>query len=148
MLNTSSCLTLRDLLCILAIRCQTLFVHVMDERGCVLLNISECFASFLKDSAASLPLRGSLSCSACLWSAKALRAVLVEKVPRRTTVLARLAKAKATSTPALSVFPLAGAFELSPFPSWYGYDRLCSKAERLSAASSQADESQRAPTYC
>lgn len=34
-------------------------------------------------SDASLPLRGGLSCSACLWSAKALRAVLVEKMPRR-----------------------------------------------------------------
>ena len=93
--------------------CQTLLVHVMDEGGSVFLNFAECFASFLKDTSdASLPLRGGLSCSACLWSAKALRAVLVEKVPRRTTVLApdstrnidtRGEKAKATSTLALII---------------------------------------------
>ena len=99
-LNTSKCSTLRDLLCILAISsytgyhwlyCVRLSSFMWKEAvSCwTSLSVLLLFIYFLKDTSdASLPLRGGLSCSACLWSAKALRAVLVEEMPRRTTVLA------------------------------------------------------------
>eukprot|EP00434_Breviolum_minutum_P014879 symbB.v1.2.013115.t1/scaffold921.1/size152096/11 len=38
----------------------------------------------VSDTEVQLPPPSSLTCSACLWSAKAFRSILVEKMPRRT----------------------------------------------------------------